>query len=463
MESSQKTQKTAAQKAQPAKPLLLFVDDEKPILDALTRFCRARGWNTLKASSGAEGLELLDKNRVDVIVSDMRMPQMNGAEFLGQALQKQPAAVRILLTGYADINAVADAINAAKIYNYMQKPWDDTVLNELLESAIRTKRQEDERLRLQVLTRHQNKKLKELAGDLDRKVKERTIETEQAMSLLLNTHKELEQNFKDSLEILAHIIEWREGKHSNHSRLVAKISVGIGKQMQLSSEDINDLYTAGLLHDIGMLSLPDQVRQKAVDELSEKELAVYKKHSVIGEAALANAPGLQKASRLIRLHHERIDGKGFPNGLSGDLLPTGARILSVVSDFHDLEHGRLVKSINGSEAAMVYLQEQGGKRYDARVVEALIGMLQENPNSRRQPVVNANTQDLVPGMTLADDLISESGLLLLAKGVELHEKNIAKLRQFELDSDSRLDLSVMLPPQPEEQEEQAKQLATENT
>ncbi|WP_179957667.1 HD domain-containing phosphohydrolase [Exilibacterium tricleocarpae] len=449
-------------KTKPKKPLLLFVDDEKPILDALTRFCRSRGWNTLKAPGGAEGLALLDEHKVDVIVSDMRMPQMNGAEFLTQARAKQPSAIRILLTGYADIDAVAEAVNAAKVYNYMHKPWDDNVLGELLENAIRAKKQEDERLRLQLLTRHQNKKLKELNDNLDLKVKERTIETEQAISLLTATHKQLEQNFQDSLEILAHIIEWREGKHSNHSRLVAKIAVSIGKQMELSSDNITDLHTAGLLHDIGMLSLPDQVRQKAVDELTDKELALYKKHCIIGEAALANAPGLQSASRLIRWHHERVDGKGFPNGLSGDMLPMGARILAVVSDFHDLENGRLVKSIAGSEPALRYLQEQSGKRYDAQVVEVLLAMLKNQPQTHHQVVLNVTASELQAEMTLSEDLISEAGLLLLAKGTELTDKTIAKLRQFEVDSESKLSFSVIAPEQSEQQSE-AEQLDTTAT
>lgn len=438
---------------QPRKPLLLFVDDEKPILDALTRFCRTRGWNSLKASNGEEGLKLLESNRVDVIVSDMRMPKMNGAEFLTLARKKQPAAMRILLTGYADINAVSEAINTAKIYNYIHKPWDDGVLNKLFESAIEVKKKEDERLRLQLLTRHQNKKLKELNDNLDRIVKERTIETEQAMSLLTITHKQLEQNFQDSLEILAHIIEWREGKHSNHSRMVAKTAVKIGKQMQMSKDDINDLYTAGLLHDIGMLSLPDDVRKKAVDEFSEKELALYKKHSILGEAALVNAPGLQAASRLIRLHHERVDGKGFPNGLSGDNLPVGARILAVVSDLHDLEHGRLVKSITGVDAAFNFIREQVGKRYDARVVDTLLSLNDNHSDQELNPVIQTNSQELVPGMELAEDLISESGLLLLAKGTELTEKNISKLHQFEVDSDSKLTFNVFLPVKPDDQNE----------
>ena len=443
-------------KIKPKKPLLLFVDDEKPILDALTRFCRSRGWNTLKANCGADGLALLDEHKVDVIVSDMRMPQMSGAEFLTQAREKQPKATRILLTGYADINAVAEAVNAAKVYNYLHKPWEDNVLGELLENAIRAKRQEDERLRLQLLTRHQNKKLKELNDNLDLKVKERTIETEQAISLLSATHKQLEQNFQDSLEILAHIIEWREGKHSNHSRLVAKIAVSIGKQMELSTDDITDLNTAGLLHDIGMLSLPDEVRQKSVDELNDKELAQYKKHSVLGEAALANAPGLQSASRLIRWHHERVDGKGFPNGLSGDMLPIGARILAVVSDFHDLENGRLVKSIAGSEAALQYLQEQAGKRYDPQVVEVLLSMLKNQPQTKHQAVIKLTAPELQPEMALAEDLVSEAGLLLLSKGTELSEKTIAKLRQFEVDSDCKLEFHVIVPEKPEEQNETEK-------
>jgi len=133
------------------RPKILLVDDEKSILDSLYRFCRQRKWDAIRAEGGVEGvegLELLANEEVDVIISDMRMPKMDGAEFLRKSRTVAPNAMRILLTGYADMEAVISAVNDAKIHSHLNKPWDDKVLEVAINSALDFKLKDDRRKKI---------------------------------------------------------------------------------------------------------------------------------------------------------------------------------------------------------------------------------------------------------------------------------------------------------------------------
>ncbi|MDB2410577.1 response regulator [Pseudomonadales bacterium] len=124
---------------QPAKIKVLFVDDEKSILVALRRLCRNTGWDIYTAESGDEGLAIIDEHTIDLVVSDMRMPKMNGAEFLEQVVERSPSTVRILLTGYSEVTATLAAIDKGKIFCHCTKPWDNDEFKEILNQAIESR------------------------------------------------------------------------------------------------------------------------------------------------------------------------------------------------------------------------------------------------------------------------------------------------------------------------------------
>lgn len=124
---------------QPAKIKVLFVDDEKSILVALRRLCRNTGWDIYTAESGDGGLAIIDEHTIDLVVSDMRMPKMNGAEFLEQVVERSPSTVRILLTGYSEVTATLAAIDKGKIFCHCTKPWDNDEFKEILNQAIESR------------------------------------------------------------------------------------------------------------------------------------------------------------------------------------------------------------------------------------------------------------------------------------------------------------------------------------
>ena len=170
---------------------LLFVDDDPNVLKALRRLFHHENYLVYLASGGIEGLEILRRHAVDLIISDMRMPEMSGAEFLTHALEQWPETVRILLTGYADLQSTIDAINKGRIFSYCNKPWNDEELKLLVRNALEQKRLREERDRLSTVIRQQNDQLKALNEHLDERVEQRTAQLDQANSVLKNRQEQL--------------------------------------------------------------------------------------------------------------------------------------------------------------------------------------------------------------------------------------------------------------------------------
>jgi Response regulator containing CheY-like receiver, AAA-type ATPase, and DNA-binding domains len=155
---------------------LLFVDDEPNILSALKRLFRPLGYRIFTAEGGAAGLAILARERMDLVISDMRMPEMNGAQFLEKVRQQWPDTVRILLTGYAEIGATIDAINKGEIFRYISKPWEDSDIILIVKHALERRDLERRNQVLEELTRKQNEELKQLNAGLEDKFKARTEE-----------------------------------------------------------------------------------------------------------------------------------------------------------------------------------------------------------------------------------------------------------------------------------------------
>ncbi len=189
---------TTCQLAAETTMTLLFVDDEANNLASLQRLFRPCGYRIFIAESGAQGLEILAQESIDLVVSDMRMPEMNGAQFLEQVRQKWPETMRILLTGYSEIGATIDAINKGQIYRYISKPWEDNDITLTITLALQHKKLAQEKLRLDVLTQQQNEELKDLNANLEEKVRLRTEELQQALASLEVAHEKLQKNFISS-------------------------------------------------------------------------------------------------------------------------------------------------------------------------------------------------------------------------------------------------------------------------
>ncbi|BAN36102.1 response regulator receiver modulated metal dependent phosphohydrolase [Sulfuricella denitrificans skB26] len=413
-------------------PTVLFVDDEANILNSLKRLFRPMGYRIFTADGGAAGLQILEQNTIDLVISDMRMPNMNGAQFLEQVRQKWPEAIRILLTGYADVSSTIDAINKGEIYRYIAKPWDDNDIVLVVKQALELKNLELEKQRLEALTVKQNEELKDLNANLEAKVMARTEEVRQTMGFLEVAHKKLKEGYLTSLKVFSNLMELREGAMGGHSRRVADHARRLAQRLGLSDSEVQDVMFAGLLHDVGKIGLPDHLLHKPFSALTNEERAEVVKHPVTGQAALMALENMKEAAKLIRSHHERFDGLGFPDGLSGMSIPKGARILAVANDYDALQIGSLLSKQLTETEARDFLREGRGKRYDPKVTDVFLELLGGvDPSAYGGPEMKIATAALCGGMVLARDLLSPEGLLLLSKGHLLDDAMIGQILEFE--------------------------------
>ncbi|MBE2260933.1 MAG: response regulator, partial [Rhodobacteraceae bacterium] len=241
------------QTSPPAPPTLLLVDDEPSILSALRRLFRPCGYRILTAEGGAAGLDLLARENVDLVISDMRMPEMDGAQFLERVRAEWPRAVRILLTGYADMTATVNAINKGEIYRYIAKPWDDHDIVLIVRDALERQQLQGENSRLLALTQSQNDELKALNSDLEARVRARTAEIEQVNGFLNIANDTLKQSFLVSIKIFSTLLELRDGSVGGHARRVADLARKLAIKLKLDAKTQQNIFIAGLLHDIGKI------------------------------------------------------------------------------------------------------------------------------------------------------------------------------------------------------------------
>ncbi|MDH4284276.1 MAG: response regulator [Gallionellaceae bacterium] len=412
---------------------LLFVDDEANILSSLKRLFRPHGYHIFTAESGAQGLEIMGQAAVDLVISDMRMPGMGGAQFLEKVKEKWPDAIRILLTGYSEISSTIEAINKGQIYRYISKPWEDNDIVLTVKYALHQKQLEREKLRLEELTRKQNEELKDLNANLEEKVKVRTEELRQTMAFLEDAHERLKKGFITSIRVFSGLIEMRSAAMMGHSRRVAEMARSIAQRMGMSSAEAQDVFIAGLLLDIGKIGLPDFLLTKPYTHMTAEERSMVAKCPVKGQTALMALEQLQGAAKLIRNHRERFDGTGYPDRLAGFNIPLGARILALAKDYDAALIGAIQAAPMKEENAALLIQDGKGKRYDPLVVEAFmneIGSARTSANGSKADMALRSGQ-LIQGMVLSRDLVAQSGEMLLSKEHVLTELDVEQIRNFE--------------------------------
>lgn len=416
---------------------ILCVDDEPNIVASLKRLFRGSGYQVTTATSGAQAIAHLEQEPVDLVFSDMRMPGMSGAQLLEQIRERWPKTTRVLLTGYADIGSTIAAINSGEVYRYITKPWDDGEVLATAHQIFERHALEDEKARLEELLRAKNQALMELNETLEEKVAARTSE-------LLQLSQKIKKNYLTSIKVFSNLMEWRGGQLSGHSRRVADLARRTARTMNMAEADQQDAFIAGLMHDIGQIALPDTLLAKPVPKLSDEETAQYRRHAVLGEQALMALDDMQTVSNIIRSHHERHDGLGYPDGLVGEMIPMGACILAVADTYDDLQIGHLSSTPLSAADARSMIARGRGTQFHPEVVDVFLQMLLKAAPVADAPPRMLRTAQLRPGMILARDLLSSEGAVLLASDHVLTAELIKRLRLRE----GRDDVEMILPIKP---------------
>jgi response regulator RpfG family c-di-GMP phosphodiesterase len=425
-------------------PLILLVDDEPNILSALCRLFRNEDFRVLIAGSGAAGLEIMATQPVDLVISDMRMPGMNGAQFLEQARLNWPDTMRLLLTGHADISYVLDAINRGEIYRYITKPWDDSDILQTVRQALERKLLGQEQTRLEALVLSQNVRLVALNASLENKVRERTIELEQARDTLVELNTALKTNFLLSIKVFSNLIEIRGGNLAGHSLRVAEMARKLALEVGCDELATNDILLAAMMHDIGKIGLSDDMLKLPRSVMSREQSVHYQKIPTEGEQLLMPIAELRGAAKLVRAQQERFDGHGYPDQLSGTAIPLGARILALVSDYDNLQIGMIFPRKIWPDEAREYLLQDHGTHYDPQLVTALFRMLDNHAGSTtpQRTILHIAAATVQPGVTLALDMVLPNGSLLLSAGHFIDSSMCRQIIEFDQTLMQPLMLSI---------------------
>jgi len=409
---------------EPTRLAVLVVDDEEGIRRSLQRLLKPLDIELHLAANGTEGLEIMRHEQIALVISDQRMPGMSGVELLTASREFSPRTIRILLTGYADVEATVAAINSGEIKYYLNKPWDDELLLSRIRESLDLYRTSVENERLNELTRHQNRQLRQLNVTLNERVKEQTVE-------IRRQHEELKESFMETIKAFSTIIEMRFQDIGSHSQRVANLVKRMLPGMELEDQEFQDIVVAAFLHDIGKISLPDRVARKA-DESSASDQELIERHPILGQSCVYNITGFENIGLIIRHHHEDYDGTGYPDSLRDVSIPLGARIIRLVDAFDHVAFKDGYPDLKTLNQSAAYIVQHSGSKFDPAMVKRFIDLdiARQLYHGDVTDIVGLKPADLVEGMIVAQDIRTRNGMFLLPKGARLSRGMISRVRKI---------------------------------
>jgi len=344
---------------------LLVVDDEEPIRTALARFLTQEGYEVHTAESGEAALAALARQKVAGMVLDVRMPGLSGIDLVPMALEAEPHLAILMLTAVTDATTAALCMQRGA-FEYLMKPIDLVDLGRAVERALR-------RRTAQMESAQASQWLKE----------EVTIRAAEAR----RERTALERVTIATLEVLVNALEAKDPFSRGHSARVADLSAMIAAELELSDEEVETIRTAGRLHDIGKIGIREEVLAKQ-GPLTPSEFEHVKEHVVIGTQILAPLTHLHDTIACLRGHHERWDGEGYPDGLRGEEIPIGARILGIAEIYDALTTSRPYQEKMPSQFAIDRLRDLAGTAVDPAVYAGF-----ESVMARRRTLVFLEDND----------------------------------------------------------------------
>ncbi|MGN8102539.1 HD domain-containing phosphohydrolase [uncultured Pseudomonas sp.] len=423
------------------KSAVLLVDDEESILNSLRRLLRGQPYDVVLATSGAQALEIMATRPIDLVMSDARMPGMDGATLLAEVHRLYPATSRILLTGYADLTTIIKAINDGQIHRYISKPWNDEELQLVLQQTL-------EHQRLERLARDQTEQLKLLNATLEKRVAARTAELQQTADMLDLAYDELKRSYVTGTEVFSLLANLRLPKDKQTNRALIELIRVYCAAQSMDESSTRDLTMAAALYNIGKLSWTDSMMVAPSDKLHSTDRGLYREYPGQSESLLMTLEPMKDAARIIRHHQERWDGTGFPDHLKGDTIPPGSRLLKLAVDFIELQKGLILERHLNSDEALLYIRKYAGRLYDPALVEDFVQACATflSDVTLGDPTVKVlSTRELEAGMVLARNLNADNGMLLLNAGKVLNLPLVDKLIAFEAMEGAKYSVFIRAP------------------
>jgi response regulator RpfG family c-di-GMP phosphodiesterase len=319
----------------------VVVDDEPRLRRVLVRLLETDGFSCREAGSGVEALQLLDAQPATLLISDLRMPEMDGVTLLREVMKRWPDTAVIMVTAVAEVESAVACLQQGAL-DYVAKPFHLDEVRARVTQAL-----DKRRLILENREYHQHLEVRVRA----------------------QAHR-IEELFLEGVHALVQALEAKDAYTRGHSERVATYAVGIGRALGSDDAMVDTLALGSELHDIGKIGVSEAVLLKP-SKLTDEEYRHIMSHTVIGARILGpllrDAP---QALEIVRSHHERMDGRGLPDGLAGDAIPFVARVVSVADAFDAMTSARPYRPSLAVERALAELDACAGKQFDPAVVEA---------------------------------------------------------------------------------------------
>lgn len=321
---------------------IIAVDDENGIIDSLSVFLERSGYSLVGVTDPVEAIERVKQEHFDLMLLDYIMTPLHGDQVVEEIRKFNRELYILLLTGHKDLAPPLQTIKRLEIQGYCEKSDKFDQLLLLIESALKS---------------------------IDQMREIKRINDE-----LADANQKLEKAYMESIETLRYTVEAKDPYTKGHSDRVAAYSVLIGKKMGLSEEDQRTLMIGGLFHDIGKIGVPDSILRKP-DRLTDEEYSEIKNHPSIGAHILAPATIFQEIIPIVKHHHEKYDGKGYPSQLAGEEIPLFARIAAVADTFDAMTSKRTYRDELPLDVVIAEIERCKGTQFDPQVADAFLDIL----------------------------------------------------------------------------------------
>ena len=334
-----------------SKTKILIVDDEEAIREVVSTLLEALGYECASVSNGIRAQEYLGKHPVDMVLSDMVMPEMDGLTLVDWLRKAHSDIPVIMVTAMHDISTALEAIRRGA-YDYILKPFEKDQLYLSVRRAL-------EHRTLVLENRNYQRNLEKL-------VEERTAQLQGAL-------EQLERSYDDTLEALGGALDLKDAETEGHCKRVTAFTIAIAKAMNVEPEMLPQIARAAFLHDIGKMAIPDMILRKP-GPLTPEERDIMRTHCEIGYNMVTRIPFLREAAEIVLSHQEFFDGTGYPRGLRAEEIPLGARIFAVADALDAMISDRPYRKALPISYAQEEIQRCSGTQFDPKVVEVFVKM-----------------------------------------------------------------------------------------
>lgn len=330
------------------KEKILIIDDEMAPRESIRMVLKDR-YAVSTAAGALEGLQYISQEPVDLVVMDIKMPKMDGITALQEIKKSYPDTEVVLLTAYASLETARDAIRFGA-FDYLLKPFDRNDILQVVEKGLA-------RRRSNTVLKQERDILMDRASYLEKQVSE--------------ARSNIMMCYEGTVKALILTIDAKDSYTHSHSNRVAILSTSIAASLGVPQQTIKEIKYAASIHDIGKIGIDENILKKN-GRLTDDEYTEMRKHPAIGVRIVQSVPFLEDAIPVILYHHERYDGKGYPEGIKGEKIPMSARIVNVADAIDAMMSARPYRGALVMSSVMSELRDNAGTQFDPEIVDIIL-------------------------------------------------------------------------------------------